>query len=121
MRRKPSLPEPPVVLAQWERFLGWLLQRTEKFPKRVAFTFRTRIDNLALDVFERLVEARYQRQRSELLRRINLDLEKLRLLLRLAHEQGVLDPRALLHACQELDQAGRMVGGWQRQTESVTP
>lgn len=116
----PSPPEPPVVLAQWERFLGWLLQRTEKFPKRVAFTFRTRIDNLALDVFERLVEARYQRQRSDLLRRINLDLEKLRLLLRLAHEQGVLDHRALLHACEELDQAGRMVGGWGRQTEAVT-
>lgn len=108
-------PEPPVVFAHWERFVGWLLQRTEKFPKRVAFTFRTRIDGLALDVVERLVEARYQRDRQGTLSRINLDLEKLRLLLRLAHDQRVLDPKALAYACGEIDQAGRMVGGWLRQ------
>lgn len=107
-------PDPPAVFAAWEQFVGWLLERTEKFPKRVAFTFRTRIDNLALDVYERLIEARYQRERGTLLTRINLDLEKLRLLLRLAHEQRVLDPRAFSRACGELDTVGRMVGGWQR-------
>lgn len=107
-------PDPPAVFAAWEQFIGWLLNRTEKFPKRAAFTFRTRIDNLALDVYERLVEARYQRERSPLLARINLDLEKLRLLLRLAHDQRMLDPRAFSRACAELDTVGRMVGGWQR-------
>ncbi len=104
----------PTVFAHWERFIGWLLQRTEKFPKRVIFTFRTRIDNLALDVHERLIEARYTRDRTPLLSRINLDLEKLRLLLRLAHDQHLLDPRAFSFACGEIDTAGRMVGGWLR-------
>ena len=33
------------------------------------------------------VEARYQRDREPTLRRINLDIEKLRLFLRLSHEQ----------------------------------
>lgn len=107
-----AAPEPPVLFAHWERFTGWLLDRTEKLPKRVAFTFRTRIDNLALDVFERLIEARYQRDRTATLGRINLDLEKLRLLLRLAQAQRLLDPKAFCHACAELDAAGRMVGGW---------
>lgn len=55
--------DPPVLFGLWERFVGWLLARTEKFPKRVAGTFRIRIDNLALDVYERLIEARYQRDR----------------------------------------------------------
>lgn len=117
-------PEPPAVFAVWERFTGWLLERTEKFPKRVAFTFRTRIDNLALDVFERLIEARYARERAVLLQRINLDLEKLRLLLRLARDQRVLDPKAFGHACAEIDTAGRMVGGWlrqQRQSHAMEP
>jgi len=112
--------EPPVVYAHWERFVGWLLERTEKFPKRVAFTFRTRIDGLALDVVERLVEARYQKDRQGILTRINLDLEKLRLLLRLAHNQRVLDPKAIEFACGEIDQAGRMIGGWLRQQRGVT-
>lgn len=112
--------EMPVVFARWERFAAWLLSRTEKFPRRVAFTFRTRIDNLALDVFERLVEARYQRERDGLLHRINLDLEKLRLLLRLTHEQEILDDKAFEHACTELMTVGKMVGGWRNQQRAQT-
>jgi hypothetical protein len=110
--------EPPVLFVAWERFVGWLLSRTEKFPKRVALTFRIRIDNLALDVYERLIEARYRRERSALLSRINLDLEKLRLLLRLAHDQRVLDLAAYRHACAEVDTVGRMLGGWLRQQQA---
>lgn len=107
--------EPPVLFGMWERFVGWLLVRTEKFPKRVALTFRIRIDNLALDIYERLIEARYRRERVPHLQRINVDLEKMRLLLRLAHEQRILDPGAFGYACAELDTVGRMVGGWLRQ------
>jgi hypothetical protein len=109
--------EVPELFAHWERLCGWLLARTEKFPKRVRFTFTTRIDNLALDVFERIVEARYTRERAAILARINLDLEKLRLLLRLVHEQRVLDARAFSYACREIDAAGRMVGGWLRHVQ----
>lgn len=112
-------PDPPVVYTRFESFLGWLLQRTEKFPRRAAHTLRQRIDTLALDVFERLIEARYTRDRAPILCQINLDLEKLRLLLRLAHEQAVLDPRAFRHACTELWDVGRMVGGWQRSVEAA--
>lgn len=112
-------PDPPVVYTRFESFLRWLLQRTEKFPRRAAHTLRQRIDTLALDVFERLIEARYTRDRAPILRQINLDLEKLRLLLRLAHEQAVLDPRAFRHACTELWEVGRMVGGWQRSSEAA--
>lgn len=104
----------PVVFGHWERFLHWLLDRTEKFPKRVLHTFRLRIDNLALDTFELLVEARFSRERAPLLVRINLNLEKLRLLLRLAHDQRLLDPKAFTYACEEIDQVGRMIGGWLR-------
>ncbi|MBM4394961.1 MAG: four helix bundle protein, partial [Deltaproteobacteria bacterium] len=51
------------LFALWETVLHDLLARTAKFPKRVRFTLATRLDNLALDVFERLVEARYSRDR----------------------------------------------------------
>ncbi len=107
----------PVVFSKWEAFLGWLLDRTQKLPRRLRFTFTTRIDNLALDVFELLVEARYTKERAPMLRRINLNLEKLRLLLRLVRDQGHLDRRAFAHAVTEIDTVGRMVGGWLRYAE----
>jgi len=104
----------PTVFVHWERFLGWLLDHTEKFPKRLRFTLTNRIDNLALDVFEQLVVARYSRDRQPVLERVNLELETLRLLLRVAHERRALDTGAFTHACEEIDAAGRMVGGWIR-------
>lgn len=113
-------PDAPEVFVRWESFVHWLLARTEKLPKRLRFTVTTRVDNLALDVFERLAEARYTRARQPLLSRVNLDLEKLRLLLRLLHDEGHLDHRAFAHACAEIDTAGRMVGGWLRYTAART-
>ena len=46
----------PVFVA-WLDFLEWLLPTTAKLPKHVRFTFVNRIDNLALDIAEDLVEA----------------------------------------------------------------
>jgi hypothetical protein len=108
-------PEIPTLFVHWESFLGWLLDHTERFPKHLRFTLTGRIDNLALDIYERIVAARYRRDRIALLERINLDLELLRLLLRLAHNRRVLDHRSFAYACASIDTAGRMVGGWLRQ------
>jgi hypothetical protein len=69
------------IFTAWMQFLEWLLPATEKFPKRVRFTFADRINNLALDIAEDLVEARYTRDKQAILRRVNLRLEKLRILL----------------------------------------
>lgn len=100
------------VIACWERTLHDLLGRTRKFPKRVRFTFADRIDNLALDVYEALIEARYTRNKVPILRRANLDIEKIRLLLRLSHDEGYLGRRGFEHVARSIDETGRMVGGW---------
>ena len=109
------------ILVQWEKVLGDLLDRTQKFPKAVRFTFSTRIDNLALGVLERLIEARYSRERTGTLRAANLDLEKLRILLRLCHERQYLDHRGFEHVVRNLDETGRMVGGWLKQQAAKDP
>lgn len=102
----------PEVFTHWEAFTAWLLDRTEKFPKRLRFTLTNRLDNLTLDVFEALIEARYTRDRARILEDLNLKLETLRLLLRIAKDRRVLDVNSFEHACRTIDTAGRMVGGW---------
>ena len=106
--------EVPVLFTHWEATLDDLLDRTLKFPKAVRFSFSTRIDNLALDVFERLVEARYAPAgvKREALRHADLALAKLRVMLRLAHKRRYLDHRGYEHLSGRLDEAGRMLGGW---------
>lgn len=99
----------------WETFLRDLLSRTQKFPKSVRFTFTTRIDNLGLDVVELLIQARWRRDKRADLERVSMNIDKLRILLRICHNEGYLDHRGCEHVMRNLDEAGRMVGGWLKQ------
>ena len=63
---------------------------------------------------ESLAEATFTRRRARLLDRVNLDLDRLRLLLRLAKDLRYLDRRRYEHAARRLDEVGRLVGGWKR-------
>lgn len=108
---RPDSQAPPIIV-RWMAFVEWLLPATEKFPKRVRFTFSDRINNLALDITVDLVEARYTRDKLPKLRHINLSLEKLRILLRLCHRLHYLPHAGYEHAAKSVNEVGRMLGGW---------
>jgi hypothetical protein len=82
------------------RFLVWLVPTIEKFPKSHKFTVGDRIQIIALDVLEALIEATYTKERRQHLRRANLGIEKLRFLLRLAADLRLLDRRRYEHAAR---------------------
>jgi hypothetical protein len=109
--------ELPLFL-HWEKFLLWLLPKTGKFPRSVRFTLQQRIDNEALGVLEAILAARYRRDRTGFLRDVSLGIDKLRVLLRIAHELGHLDHRGYEYAAFHLDEAGRMAGGWIKHAEA---
>ncbi len=105
------------VFVKWMEFLEWLLAATDKFPKKARFSFCQRIEGIALDVVEDLVEARYSRDKRATLRRANLRLEKLRVLLRLSHKMRYLSHDGYAHATKAVNEAGKMLGGWIKQQE----
>ena len=107
--------EPLPVFVKWTGFLGWLLKTTDQFPKRVRFTFVERINNLALDLVEDLIEAQYSRNKQLILKQANMKLEKLRVLLRLSQEQAYLSNKSYHYAIKQIDEVGRMLGGWMKQ------
>ena len=92
----------------------WLIPTLERFPRRQRFLLGDRIQTTALSSLESLTEATFTRRRSRLLDRVNLDLDKLRLLLRLAKDLSYLDRRRYEHAARRLDEVGRLVGGWRK-------
>lgn len=105
------------IFVKWQEFLAWLLPLTEKFPHKARFTFANRIDNLALDLVEDLVEARYSRQKRAILARANLRLEKLRMLLRLSHDLCYLSHTSYAYGTRQLYEIGSMLGGWRKQQD----
>lgn len=108
-------PDAATIFVAWQDFLGWLLPTTAKLPKHARFTFVQRIDNLALDIAEDLVEARYSRSKGPVLARANLRLEKLRVLLGVCHAVGYLPHARYEHAARRVNAVGAMLGGWRKQ------
>lgn len=94
------------------RFLVWLVPALERFPRSQKFLLGDRIQGIAMDVLEELIEATYTRQRAAHLVRANLGIEKLRFLVRLTFDLGHLDRRRYEHAARCLDETGRKVGAW---------
>jgi len=102
----------PPIYTKYYDLLGWLLDRTAKFPKNMRFGLVQKIETVALRLLEQFIEAIYRKDRAALYLPVNLDLEKLRVFLRLSHDRGVLSTDQLRYAVGEIDEIGRMWHGW---------
>lgn len=100
------------LFVKWIETTDWLLDMVEKFPKSVRFTLSGRIANLSLDVLEGIVEAIYRKDRAQVLDRLNLTLEKLRVLFRVGYRRKYFSERQYTHGSELFDEVGRMIGGW---------
>ena len=119
-RSRDRTQEAPPIIVMWYELVMWLMGKTEKFPRRVRFTFANRIDNLALDILEQMVTARYEgvgRGKLEALGRADSALSRLRILLRMCHDLKYLDHGGYEHAARGLTEAGGMLGGWIKHVE----
>lgn len=92
----------------------WLIGRVEKFPRTHKFTLGDRTVNLALDTLELLIEATYTRERLRLLRKANVQLEKLRYLIRLCRDFKLLSAKQYAYISNEVNEVGKRIGGWIR-------
>ena len=102
-----------LVLQKWEAFTAWLLNHTARWPKAARFTLTQRLENHALDVTELLVEARYEpRLRKRLLLDVNLRLERMRFLCRIARDARIENKKGFESTMRHIDEVGRMVHGW---------
>jgi len=109
-----NVPKQPPVYTSLVNLIGWSLDRTASLPKSHRFTFGERVDRLSLDCLELALEAIWSPPGSKAapLRRLNLNLEKLRVFWRLICDRRWISAQQLLFVSQLLDEIGRMVGGW---------
>lgn len=108
------------VFNLWYQTLGWILDTTGKFPKSARFNLAGRISDISLEVLESIIEAIYTKERSPLLLKANLGLEKLRVLFRLAHDRKHISTRQYEHVSEALIEVGKMIGGWRKQSNEAS-
>ena len=100
------------IFSKTSNLLLWLLQHTEKYPKCERFRLAKRIEDTAFNFYEYLIEAVKSDQKMAFLSSADLELDKLRLYLRLAHNRKLADHGQYLFAAENLTEIGRLLGGW---------
>jgi hypothetical protein len=106
--------EPAIVVQRTYDLALWLVRKVERFPRSFRFSVGDRVVARALDLLETLTEAAYTSDKAPLLDRANRGLNSLRLLLRMTVDLKLLPSDAHEFAAGQLEEIGRMIGGWRK-------
>ena len=108
-----------VITKTYDLFL-WSCNHTSKFPRNHRFVLGERIERNLYTLLERLIRAKYTKNRQRLLEEANLTLEILRFQMRLAKDLQCLKVQSYGFAARAIDEIGRLVGGWLRSRPEAT-
>ena len=100
------------IFVKTSDFILWLLEHTEKFPKSERFRLARRLEDSAFAFYETLIRATRSKQKRAVLLQADLELDKLRLYLRMAHARKLTNPQQYRFAAAAVIEIGRLLGGW---------
>jgi hypothetical protein len=83
-----------------------------RFPRDQRFVLGQQIENQMLDISKMIIHANKLKQKKGKLYEIDIELEKLRFLIRIAKDLKVLTVSKYGHHCERLDEIGKLLGGW---------
>ena len=105
--------ESPIFIKSFET-LQWILEHTSKFPKHQRFVMAKRIEEAALSFHDDLVWATKTQRKREALTGADYHLQRLRIYNRLSMNLKLLSFGQYEYLACELDQLGKMLGGWMK-------
>jgi 23S rRNA-intervening sequence protein len=99
----------------------WLLPHTQKFPKSQRFVLAKRVEDAALNFQALIIKARKVtgEARAETLVLADVELETLRLSLRLCQEMKLLSLAQYEHVSKMLVEIGKLLGAWRSPKEKT--
>ena len=115
---EPAKTAPPAaaqspIFAKTHDLLIWLLQHTAKFPKSERFRMAKRVEDSAFRFYDLIARAtKAGDKRRSVLLEADLELDRLRLNVRLCVELKLLDVEQFEYAAAALVEIGRLLGGW---------
>ena len=104
---------PRIVLAAYDLMLE-IYPAIRSFPKSQQFMLGQRIQGTTLDILTGLVAANHVRNKEPGLAQVSAEIEKLRLLVRLAFDLEFIGIKRYARLGERIDELGRMLGGWMK-------
>ncbi|NDK16773.1 MAG: hypothetical protein AUJ96_25550 [Armatimonadetes bacterium CG2_30_66_41] len=90
----------------------WIIRRVERMPRLHRYHLGLGLQEMALELVDRLIVAEYTKDRTPLLREINLHLEQMRYRVRLCKDVGLLKLPQYESCARQIDAVGMSVGAW---------
>lgn len=114
---------PPIVLAKAKEAYSLWFQVLVNFPKVYRYNLGGKIENYFLSLLENIFISVYlsREKKSNQLSLAILKLDSLKFFLQLAWENKCLSSAKYSALSEQLDEIGRMLGGWKKGLESKTP
>ena len=100
------------IFARSHDLLAWLLQHTARFPKSERFRMAKRVEDSVFAFHDLIARATKVRDKRRALLEADLELDRLRLNVRLCVEMKLLTPAQYEHAAGILVEMGKLLGGW---------
>lgn len=96
--------------------LKYLIPQLTKFPRTQKFVLADRIQNSTTDILEQLIEAYYTERSKKvvILLKTNIQLEKLRYLIRLAFDTRCINERRYIFIQSQVNEIGTQLGAWKK-------
>jgi len=103
----------PIIQQTYDLFRS-LHALTPTIPKLARHTLWQRCQNISLDILQGFIATGYTApdKRAERLARISESVDLLRVLIRLCCDTKVINQKSYIALQQDLDDIGRMLGGW---------
>ena len=106
------------VIADFYDFALWLTRHIEKFPRHHRYSLGLYMEQQLYTILKNLIRAKYTKNKAATLAEVNLDLETLRFLIRMAKDLTILPVKSHSHAAGVLMDIGSQVGGWMRSSRA---
>ncbi len=94
----------------------WILPKVEKFPKSYRFSIGQSLVTASIELLMNLVDATYQVRNTGSLSAAVREVNRIRYLVRLAKDLGILNLAGHEFGAKAMDEVGRMTGGWLKST-----
>ena len=110
--------EKETIVTKMYDLVKYLIPIINRFPRGYKFTLGDRMTNLVLDLLEQYIAAYYtsnQKAKIDILNSNNLQLERIRFLIRLSHDFKLFSNQRFGYICGLVDEIGKMNGGWLKQ------
>lgn len=101
--------------------LVWFELELSKFPKAQRFRLALRIEESILRFYDLVLRASHARKQGALLQEADLELERLRMLVRAAQTLQAMNFKQYETASKKINEVGKLLGGWLKSIKEATP